>query len=153
MKKAIIIVIIIAIVIVAGSILLKESTEKALEVVETKQSEVQIELQNALMKLTTRDISILIDDWFVNNTTKFEDNGNNLTEVGRILSVLKNEQGIDAKYHIYTTGKNYVVKLQAMGADKFYCMDTVTAIISAEIVSIEGINFESNLNCRGVELL
>jgi len=136
---------------------LDKSTKKGLETLNAEKARVEAEKQKTQEKIegitvniALLDIAELIDEWYIaGNKTRFENDKNNLTKVEMVISNLKRNNNIEAEYYIYTTAQNTVVRVRKIGANSFYCLDSIQ---KQEQVISNNATFKSSTACSGQPL-
>jgi hypothetical protein len=104
-----------------------------------------------VLKSNNPRMALLVDDYSMTVGTGLDFNADqsNVEKVTQILNEIKEKTGRDAEYKIFTTPKNFVVKLRYVGSEDYICTDSK---VINQIVLQSVVDFSAKLDCAGQPL-
>lgn len=88
----------------------------------------------------------------IKGVTAFENNPYYIAVVNKLITNLKEKDGIVATSSIKSASSSFVARLMVSGANEFYCGDTIHQQSGIIVVPLVGDNFTSSTDCSGDEL-
>lgn len=152
--KSVIIVVVIAFLLL-GAFIFLGSDQTGMDNVQNGLQEQKTEnlkkRDEAVLKSNNPRMALLVDDYSVTVGTGLDFNADqsNVEKVTQILNEIKEKTGRDAEYKIFTTPKNFVVKLRYVGSEDYTCTDSK---VTNQVVLQSAVDFSAKLDCSGQPL-
>ena len=155
MKKAITIIGIVALFVIIVLVCVDVFSPQSLPALQQAAQNDRDLATDARMKSLTAQVMVMVLKYDQSDTTNtpFIKVEANVTALNALLAQFKKQNGIDVASSIFSSDSDDVVRLKIIGANDFYCDDTVQANPDVTSIPVSGDNFTSNTDCAGKSLV